>query len=85
MRIKKFEKFTLIQVEWEDILSEAAWLDKEKLEKTGPMPVRTIGFYLDTKKRTLRVAHSVCQDGDSDVTCIPWGCVTNIRKLGYVS
>jgi hypothetical protein len=84
VRTKKFEKFTKLLVEWEDILSESEWHDKDKLDKTGPMPVKTLGFYLDTRKRTLRVAHSICEDGDCDVTCIPWGCITKIRELDYV-
>jgi len=81
VRIKKFEKLTKLLVEWEDILSEPEWHDKDKIDKVTAMSVKTLGFYLGTKKNVLKLAHSICQDGDSDVTLIPWGCVRNIESL----
>lgn len=79
MRIKKFAKYEMLLVEWDDIYSDPAWRSDANTVDTAK--VLTIGFYLDNKGRKLRIAHSLCSDGDSDVTVIPFGCVSKIDKL----
>ena len=78
MRIKKFPKYTRIEVEWADIVSDSTWLDKNGLDKTEPIIVTTLGYFLKNKKRVLKIAHSVAQDGGSDCTVIPWGCIKDV-------
>jgi hypothetical protein len=81
MRIKKFPKFTKILFVWEDITQDAAWHEPAERDKKSTAVVRTMGFYLDTKQRKLRVAHSIADDGDSDIMCIPWGVIRSIKEL----
>lgn len=82
MRTQKFHKFAKLLVYWEDIVSESEWKDKDKLKKAKTEEVHTMGFYICTEKRTLKVAHSLCPaDEQSDVTCIPWGTITKIEEL----
>lgn len=80
MRIKKFSKFTNLFIIWDDITSDASWIDKEGIDKAKTASVQTLGFYLGTKKRVLKVAHSIT-DGESDCTCIPWSVIKDIKEL----
>lgn len=80
MRIKKFPKHTKLEVQWADISSDANWIDAAGIKDAKPFAVKTLGFYLETKKRVLKVAHSIIE-GSSDYTCIPWGCIKAIKEL----
>ena len=80
MRIKKFNKLTYLLITWEDISSDANWTDNIDIELAKPFSVKTLGFYLETKKRVLKIAHSIIE-GSSDYTCIPWGCIKDIKEL----
>ena len=81
MRIKKFNKYTKLLVTWEDIKSNSSWTDSVGVADARTAIVTTLGFYLCTQKRALKVAHSVADDNDSDLTVIPWGCVKDIKEL----
>lgn len=81
MRIKKFPKFTELMVSWEDITSDSAWHDKDGIRKARPTLVKTLGFFLGNKKGVLKLGHSISEDGDSDYTVIPWGCIKEIKEL----
>ena len=80
MRIKKYPKLAQLLIEWDDITSDASWIDKEGIDKAKTASVKTLGFYLGTKKRVLKVAHSIA-DGESDCTCIPWSVIKQIIEL----
>lgn len=81
MRVKQFSKLTIVLVTWEDTTSDAKWHDRQEVEKAKTTAVRTVGFFINNKKRLLKVAHSMTEDGDSDYTCIPWGCIKEIKEL----
>ncbi len=81
MKIKKFPKFTKLMVTWTDIISDSAWHGKEEVEKAQAMRVQTLGFFLQNKRKDIKLAHSVTDDGDSDYTIIPWSVVSNIEEL----
>lgn len=84
MRPKKFQKYDILVVSWLDIVSESKWHNKEEVENAEAVSVKTIGFFLDNKKRQLRIAHSIAKDGDCDVTVIPYGCINKIENLSEV-
>ncbi len=81
MRIKTWPKYTKILVQWTDIVSDSSWHDGAGIDKAHTAPIQTIGFFLQNKKKTLKVAHSVTDDGESDYTCIPWSVVSKIVEL----
>ena len=81
MRIKKFPKYTLLLVQWDDILSDSSWHDAKGIEKARPAKIKTLGFFLGNAKRVLKLAHSVAEDGESDYTVIPWGTIKEIEEV----
>ncbi len=81
MRTKRFPKFTEVLVTWEDTTSDAKWHDKQEIESAKATIIKTVGFFIENKKRILKLAHSITADGDSDYTIIPWGCVIAISEL----
>lgn len=85
MRPIKFPKYTMLLVKWDDIVSDTKWHTKEEIEKTHPMIVKTVGFflksYLRNHKRVLKLAASILEDGDSDVIDIPFGVISSIKEL----
>lgn len=78
MRVKKFESGTRLEVQWSDIVSNPAWQSKEEIDKATAVSVKTLGYFLQNKKKVLKLAHSVSADGESDSTLIPW---TNIETI----
>jgi hypothetical protein len=81
MRAKKFSKFTILLVEWEDITSDAKWHNTQELDGAKTTTVKSVRFFIDNKKHRLKISRSITEDGDADYTVIPWGCV---RKVGEV-
>ena len=81
MRMKKFPKQTKLLVTWDDITTDASWGSAIDIKRAKTTRVHTVGFFLKNKKRELTIAHSISEDGDSDYTCIPWGCIKNIVEL----
>jgi len=85
MRPKRIIKYTPLQVSWTDIVSDAAWHDRDEIEKADTAMIQTIGFFLQNKKKSLKLAHSVTDDGASDYTIIPWAVIKQIKELKHVS
>ena len=81
MRAKKFTKFTMLLVEWEDTTSDSKWYDMKVLDKIKPVTVKTVGFFIDNKKHRLKLSHNITADGDADYTVIPWGCIRKVKEL----
>ena len=81
MRIKKFPKYTVLKISWKDIISDANWNDSDTISKAEPEPIKTVGFFLQNKKKALKIAHSIAKDGASDYTIIPWAVITGIEEL----
>jgi hypothetical protein len=81
VRAKKFKKLTKLEISWEDIVSDPEWKDTEAVASSKTASIKTLGYYLETRKGILKVGHSVSEDGDSDVTCIPWSVITNVETI----
>jgi len=86
MRVKKFAPLTLLEVQWEDTLSNPCWQTVEEIQKAGTATVFTVGFWRSngyTKDRgwCIKVSSSMIEDGQGDTTCIPWACVRKIFHL----
>ena len=81
MRVKKFPKYTKLFIQWTDILSDASWNSNEDINKAQTALISTVGFFLQNKRRELKIAHSVADDSSSDYTVIPWSVITKISEL----
>jgi hypothetical protein len=85
MRPAKFEKGTMLAVRWIDISMDGDWQSKEKRDKNTPTDIISIGFFLRTykyhKRYCLQLGHNMANDGDSDTTDIPFGCIQSIEEL----
>jgi len=85
MRPKRIIKYTPLQVTWSDIVSDADWHSKEEIDKAKTVMIQTVGFFLQNKKKELKVAHSITDDGASDYTIIPWSVIKDIKELKHGS
>lgn len=81
MRIKKFQLGTRLEITWQDIVSDASWHDIKDMDKITTIKVKTVGYFLQNKKKILKVAHSITEDGESDYTVIPWANVDNVEII----
>lgn len=77
------KKNTLIEVDWDDIVSDPAWIAEEKTLKRPPVKCKTVGYVINKDKQVLRLSHTIqlCDKPERDVTVIPVGCITRIRRL----
>lgn len=83
MRIKSFPKYTMLRIAWFDILSDSSWHNRKEIDEAQSMEVWSLGFFLQNKKKDLKIAHSVSNDGESDYTVIPWACIKYIEELNH--
>jgi len=81
MRIKKFEKYDRLEVAWIDIVERSGWRSVAAAETEGGAKVNNIGYFLGNHKGILNLASSLSEDGDCNVTSIPWGVITEIKQL----
>jgi len=81
-RKKQHKLNTLLEIVWEDIVSDSSWLDEEKA-KVFPLPIcMDVGYYLCHDKKAIRLSSSIIsKDKDRSVTVIPWSVIKTITKL----
>jgi len=83
----------LVSVIWEDIAASSEWFSPEELNDFGVHTMETVGWVFRINKhllvihstRELNPASKGSKDPDSDIyseiTSIPIGCITKVRKL----
>ena len=81
----KLKKNTLIEVEWDDIISDSAWIAEEKAITRRECKCKSVGYFLNQDKRVLRLSHTIqlCDKPERDLTVIPVGCITRVRRLKH--
>jgi len=84
MRIHKFDKYTLLEVLWCDIVERSGWRAVKDAESAECIKVMTVGYFLNNHKRCINLASTVSKDEDCNVLTIPWGCIYSVKQLGYV-
>ena len=79
------KKNTLIEVKWDDTITDSAWIAEEKAAKNPAMKCKSVGYFLNKDKKVLRLSHTIqlCDKPERDLSVIPLGCVTKIRRLKY--
>lgn len=73
----------LIEVEWDDIVSDAQWISQRIAETIMPCRCKSIGYFLNQDNKVIRLSCTI-QFGvktERDITVIPQGCITKIRRL----
>jgi len=81
MRAKRFPKYTMLKIWWDDIVSDSGWHTHDEIENAKAEPVISMGFYLGNKKGCIKIAHDIADDAGSDYQVIPFGCITKIIEL----
>jgi hypothetical protein len=85
MRIKRYKKFTRLEVLWADITQDPKWHSVGELEDAKTSDIKTLGYFLANRKRgnvtELHLGQSIAEDGESDFIAIPYGCIQRIEEL----
>ncbi len=78
----KIKRNKIIEVIWNDIVSDNSWVKKSKAENYPPVRCLSIGYFLNQDKKVLRLSSMLNDnDGERDVTVIPLGCILSIKKI----
>jgi len=76
--------YTLVVVEWEDIVSDSSWMDDKEIEKLEPVVCRSVGWLLKKTKKLVFLGASVTNDGSvGDRTTIPKNVIRSIKEIPY--
>jgi len=77
------KKNTLIEVEWDDIVSDSAWMSEQKAADYPVTQCKSVGYFVNKTKKVLRLSAMIQLDRDPerDVTVIPLGVVKRIKRL----
>ena len=81
MRIRKN---ALIEVFWDDIISDSTWSEEKKAQIRAAARCQTVGYFLNQDKKVLRLSDTLGKDGketERSLTVIPHGVITKIRRL----
>jgi hypothetical protein len=75
----------MVEVEWYDAADEVnGWQDiDEALEHPSKHPVRTIGYYLESKEKHLYLTPTMKGDELAVLSIIPEGCIIKITPLEH--
>jgi len=81
----KLKKNTRLEIFWHDILSVSAWRSEEEASKVGAAKCKSLGYFLNEDDEFIRISSCVGHDdelgNERNVTIIPKGCITKIRRL----
>lgn len=80
-------RYSLVQIEWSDIVAEVGWQDVE--EKTITHPCTSVGFVLEEDPITIVLASTISSVDDKNETnnriAIPVGTITSIKVLKVIN
>ncbi len=73
----------LIEISWDDTFSTCSWHTIASASNFPIVKCKIVGYFLNQDKKVLRLSHTIQTDKftDRDVSAIPQGCITKIRKL----
>lgn len=70
-----------VEVQWLDIVTASNWKTRQARSTAKPAVCKSVGFFINQDKDSIRISHSVSDDNGGDYTVFPIGCVTRIRRL----
>lgn len=73
----------LIEVSWDDIVTHSVWISREEAKKKPVCKCKSTGYFLNQNDKIIRLSCTIQIGADSerDLTVIPKGCITKIRRL----
>jgi len=72
-----------IEVEWDDTVTHSVWIPQEEAKEKMSCRCKSVGYFLNQDKKIIRLSCTI-QLGDKperDLTVIPKGTITKIRRL----
>ena len=72
--MKRYKKYTRLEVFWVDIHQNAEWLTEEDAKRRPECDAVSMGYYIKHDKELLYLCHNRIGN-DSDQTTIPLGCI----------
>jgi hypothetical protein len=79
----KIKEGTLLLVSWNDIVEDSSWISDKKAQ-TYPSPLcKTVGWFINDDKLSIRLSWSVADNGDKSIGVIPKGCIRDVKKINY--
>ena len=86
MKTRNFENIkegTLLLVSWMDIIDKSSWTSDAEAQTMQPMLCKNIGWFVNSDKDSIRLTHSVAEDGEKSIFVLPKGCIKKIQKIKY--
>ena len=79
------KKNTLIEVEWDDIVTDSSWIAEDKAVKESAVKCKSAGYFLNRDTKVLRLSHTIQlrNKPDRNLTVIPVGCIVKVRRLKH--
>ena len=79
------KKNTLIEVDWDDIYATCNWHTDASASNFPICRCKSAGYFLNKDKKVLRLSATIQTKpfSDRDVTAIPVGCITKVRRLKH--
>jgi hypothetical protein len=74
----------IVVVDWVDIYTDNHWLNAENRRAFEPIKARSVGIVLSCDRETLKLAHNMLMDGQSDISAYPIGVIRNIKVVSNV-
>jgi hypothetical protein len=83
MAEKTLEFGQLIQVVWEDLYVEDAWVTPKDAGEITPLKISVVGHFVNQDAEVIRVAFILSLDKQivSSIAAIPLGSVVSIKEL----
>jgi len=80
---KPLEFGQLVQVIWEDLYVEDAWVTPKDAEEISPLQISVVGHFVNQDKEVIRIGFILSLDKQivSSIAAIPLGSVVSINKL----
>lgn len=80
---KKIKEGTLLLITWIDIVEDASWSNDEKFQNMQPALCKSVGWFINDDKLSVRIACSVAFDGDKSGAVIPKGVIHDVKVIKY--
>jgi hypothetical protein len=73
----------IVEIEWSDIVTYPVWIPQDEAEKKSTYKCKSIGYFLNQDDKIIRLSCNIQLEDkpERDLTVIPKGCITKIRRL----
>ncbi len=81
-QLKLLDRYDMILVKWEDIVSDSSWVSNEGIEDATTAICYSIGFLMRVEETHIKLSY--CYDFNAEsgsVEVIPIGCILSIVRL----